>query len=254
MLPIHQITLGKTVPPFNRECLDSWRKLEDRGADVVSWTDRSVKDYLVKCPVVEAKTLYERARNYGEASDILRMAITYSYGGLYVDWDVLLIDPDKFLALMGDFESSNCILIQDRYTKEPNFSCTHDNSLFYMRKGNALALDFLSEMEQNYSKNPVPNTPYLTGPLALTRFLDSHPHYRDDCRMVDTLDIYEFDYEDVIGRTKDQTERALLKDYWKPGGAPAIHFWTHTWSPKPKWSKKVRDKVFKTFRRVTGVR
>jgi Glycosyltransferase sugar-binding region containing DXD motif len=242
------------VSHLNRECLNSWRTLKDRDFDVVSWTDQSVKDFLAKCPIVKAKTLCERARNYGEASDILRMAITYTYGGLYVDWDVLLVDPDGFLAVMGDFKTNSCVLIRDRHTKAPDFSCVYDNSLFYMRKGHPLALDFLGEMERNYSKHPVPDTPYLTGPLALTSFLDSHPHYKNDCRMVDMLDMYAFDYEEVVVQTKDQTMREVLKNNWKPGGAPAIHFWTHTWFPKRKWAKRVLDKVWRTFRMATGAR
>ena len=100
ILLIHQITLGKRLPDFNRKCLTSWDKLKGRDVDVVSWTDRNVKAYLADCPPKSVRTLYERASNYGEASDILRMAITYSYGGLYVDWDVLLVDADKFLAVV----------------------------------------------------------------------------------------------------------------------------------------------------------
>jgi hypothetical protein len=251
---IHHISLGNKIPKFNQECLDSWGKLKDRNFDVVSWTDQRAKDYLARCDIAEAKRLFARARNYGEASDILRMAITYSYGGLYVDWDVLLVDPDKFLAVMPDFESSSCILIRDPLTKEPSFSCAYDNSLFYMKKGNPLALDFLREMENSYSRDPVPNTPYVTGPLALTSFLDSHPHYKNDCGMVDTVDVYAFDYEDVIAQTTDHTQRAVLKDYYKPGGAPAIHFWTHTWPPELKWSRRVRLKALRILRMGTGFR
>jgi hypothetical protein len=75
----------------------------------------------------------------------------------------------------------------------------------------------------------IPNTPFVTGPLALTSFLDSHPDYKNECAMVDELDLYAFDYEDVIAQTRNQTQRAVLKDYYQPGSPPAIHFWMHTW-------------------------
>jgi hypothetical protein len=251
---IHQIMLGNSVPPINRQCLDSWRPLESRGFTFVEWTSRTAEDYLANCPVAEAKMLYERARNYGEASDILRVAIAYGFGGLYVDWDVLLVDPDGFLAVMPDFENSNCVLLKDPHTKEPGFSCTYDNSLFYLRQGNMLALDFLREMERNYSSDPLPDTPFVTGPLALTRFLESHPHFKNDCRMVDTLDIYSFDYGDVIEYTKGGTDREFLTNYQRRGGAPAIHFWTHAWVPKRRWSRRLVDKIARTFRMVTRAR
>jgi hypothetical protein len=251
---IHQIVLGTSIPSINKQCLDSWRALETRGFTFVSWTNGSAEDYLANCPVGEAKALYERARNYGEASDILRIAITYGYGGLYVDWDVLLVDPDRFLAVMPDFESSNCVLLKDPHTKEPDFSCTYDNSLLYLRQGNVLALDFLREMERNYSSDPVPDTPFVTGPLALTRFLDSQPHYKNDCRMVDTLDIYSFDYADVIEYTKGGKGREVLKTHVRRSSAPAIHLWTHAWVPKRKWSRRVVDRISRTFRMATRAR
>ena len=110
------------------------------------------------------------------------MAIAYSYGGLYVDWDVLLSDADKFLTIVGDLEATCCVLIQDRFTIEPTFPCTYDNSVFYMRKGNPLALDFLSQVQQNYLSTPLADSPFVTGPLALTSFLNSRPDYKNSCR------------------------------------------------------------------------
>ena len=84
--------------------------------------NRNVKAYLAMadCPPTSVRTLYERARNYGEATNMFRMAITYSFGGLYVDWDVLLVDPDRFLAVVvGDVKNCDCMFIADRFTKEP---------------------------------------------------------------------------------------------------------------------------------------
>jgi Glycosyltransferase sugar-binding region containing DXD motif len=247
---IHQIMLGDKVPRFNQECLNSWGQLTARRFDIVSWTDLKVKEYLRNCQIASAKRLYERARNHGEASDILRMAITYSFGGLYVDWDVLLMDPDNFLAVVGEVSRSDCVLIRDGHTTEPRFSRVYDNSLFYMSKGNSLALDFLGEIERNYSKRPLPSTSYLTGPLALTSFLDAHPHYENACRAIEMHDIYAFDYEEVIGQTKDATSREILKQHWDAGRAPAIHFWTHSWFPMRSWPRRLLDRVFRTVGRT----
>ncbi len=250
---VHHIVLGKKTPRFNRECLDSWHALANRGFELVTWTDRTIADYLVRCPLPGIRGLYDRARNCGEASDILRMAITYTYGGLYVDWDVMLVDPDGFLRVMPELNGSRCVLVRDPYTREPSFSCAYDNSLFYMAKGNRLALDFLGAMASNYEKRPVPNTPYLTGPLALTCFLDARPDHMQACHTIDMREIYAFDYEEVIGRTRDQTDREILRDQWSQGAAPAIHFWTHSWSPKRGWPRRAIDKAVRTFRTAAGV-
>jgi len=246
MTLIHQITLGNTVPRLNRECLASWRGLTNRGFDVLSWTEERVASFLATCAVPEARTLYAKARNYGEASDIARIAITYTYGGLYVDWDVLLVDPEKLVRLLADLDNSDCIVIRDAFTKEPDFPYIYDNSLFYLRKGHPLALDFLRHMAASYNGRPLPDTPYLTGPHALTHFLRLHPDHERACRAIDMREIYAFDYEGVIGHTPDQTRREVLKDYCSAGGAPAVHFWTHTWFPERTWTRRVLDRLVKT--------
>jgi mannosyltransferase OCH1-like enzyme len=242
---IHQIVLGAHVPRFNRECLDSWRQLKSRGFEIVSWTGATAQEYLATCGLAEAERLYRRARNFGEASDVLRMAVTYSRGGWYVDWDVLLLDPDKFLELVGDFENSHCVLIRDSHTTEPTLSHALDNSLFYMRKGNPLAVDFLRQVERNYSIDPLPSTSYVTGPIALTRFLNSRKDYEADCRTIEMRDVYALDYEDVLARTHGVGTREVLKECWKAGGPPAIHFWTHAWFREPRWPKRIFDKLLR---------
>jgi hypothetical protein len=242
---IHQIVLGAHVPRFNRECLDSWRQLEPLGFEIVSWTEATAQQYLATCRLPEAERLYKRARNYGEASDVLRMAVTYSRGGWYVDWDVLLLNAQKFLQVAGDFENSQCVLIRDSRTTEPTLSHAHDNSLFYMKRGNRLALDFLREVERNYSIDPLPSTSYLTGPIALTRFLHSRQDYEADCRTIEMREIYAFDYEDVLERTRGAPSREVLKDCWNAGGPPAIHFWTHAWFREPRWPKRLFDRLLR---------
>jgi hypothetical protein len=250
---IHQIVLGNTVPRLNRACLDSWQQLEPYGFQIVAWTDRSVREYLATHALPEAVALYGKARNYGEASDILRMAIAHDYGGFYIDWDVLLVDPEQFLTVVAGFESNHCVLIRDPLTTEPQFACSYDNSLFYVEKGDALPVDFLSDVERNYAGTPLPDTPYLTGPLALARFLQRHPVYENHCRMIDTLQIYAFDYEDVMSRSPDPLDRELLTHHWKAkaNGAPAIHFWTHAWAPRPTWARRVLARLRRT---VTAAR
>jgi hypothetical protein len=245
---IHQIVLGGNISRLHRQCLDSWRALERRGFDVVRWTDVAVRDYLAVGVPAEVRALYRAARNLGEASDILRVAITYSYGGLYVDWDTLLLDADGFLAVMPSFEHSECVLLRDPLTTEPEFACAYDNSLFFLRRGNPLALDFLGAMERNFERTPLPDTPFLTGPLALTRFLEDHPEHRRACRFVDTRAVYAFDYGDVHELTSGQDAREILRERWQPGTAPAIHFWTHAWAPRPGWGRKMRGWVSRAFR------
>ena len=251
---IHQIALGDNIPEINRVCLNSWHKLTDRDFHIVSWTDQRIRDDLAISNMVLVQKLLEAARNYGEASDILRMAIAYSYGGLYVDWDVLLSDADKFLTIVGDLEATCCVLIQDRFTIEPTFPCTYDNSVFYMRKGNPLALDFLSQVEQNYLRTPLADSPFVTGPLALTSFLDSRADYKNSCRSIDTLDLYAFDYKGFMARTERRVDRDILEGYCQSSGAPAVHLWTHAWVPKRRWPQRLVDKVLRTFKKATGAR
>ena len=79
---IHQIWVGPH--PFPNKCKvlqKTWKKHHPDWKYKL-WTDADVKELDL---INEAA--YEKAKNYGQKSDILRYEILYKYGGLYVDTD-----------------------------------------------------------------------------------------------------------------------------------------------------------------------
>jgi hypothetical protein len=66
------------------------------GRAATSLRDQSLQNHDIRAFVGSAnplvKDLLARVRNFGEASDILRIAIVHEFGGIYTDWDIYLLD------------------------------------------------------------------------------------------------------------------------------------------------------------------
>jgi mannosyltransferase OCH1-like enzyme len=196
MLNIHHIILGNRVTPLVRECLDSWTTVPDCGFEFHQWTDASIAAFMKNEPI-EFQNLLKRAKNYGEAGDILRYSIAGRLGGLYVDWDVLLLDPQRLLRVLGDLKDEKCLFLENRKTQAAGYASVFASSLFYMQKGNPLTRDLLLQMERDYVNSPEMPTAELTGPMALTRHLNACPHYLREAKIVNLTDVYSFDYAEV---------------------------------------------------------
>ncbi len=192
--------------------------------ECVLWDDAAAETFLRTQPA-PMQALYRRARNYGEASDILRLLITHRLGGLYVDWDVLLLDGGRFLDLLGSLEGVSPVLLEDQATQEQGFAKVVTNSMFYMEAGNPLAPAFLDQIATDLQASEPQSTPHLTGPMALTRFIAARPDLVERARFVDLSAVYSFSYADV----KLHPDREELKAASQFGKAPAVHFWTHSW-------------------------
>jgi mannosyltransferase OCH1-like enzyme len=231
MLKIHHILLGNRVPPLVRECLDSWTAVTDCGFEFHQWTDASIDEFMKNEPVV-FQNLWKRAKNYGEAGDILRYTIVGRLGGLYVDWDVLLLDPHRLLRVLGDLTDQKCLFLEDRDTQAAGYASVFASSLFYMQAGNPLTRDLLLQMEQDYVSSPEMPTAELTGPMALTRHLNACPHYLREAKIVNLTDVYSFNY----GQVQKFHSRESLTTHPDLSRAPAIHFWTHEWTPRRELS------------------
>ena len=224
---VHHIVLGNRITPLVRECLDSWTTVTDCGFEFRLWNDAAIAEF-VKGEPMEFQGLLKRAKNYGEAGDILRYMILGRLGGLYVDWDVLLLDPQRFLRILGDLKDQKCLFLEDRKTQAVGYTSVFASSLFYMQKGNPLTRDLLRQMERDYVSSPEMPTAVLTGPMALTRHLKASPHYLREAKVVDLTDVYSFDYAEV----QKFHSRESLAQHRNYSRAPAVHFWTHEWIPK----------------------
>jgi mannosyltransferase OCH1-like enzyme len=245
MLKIHHIVLGNRVPPLVRECLNSWTTVTDCGFEFHQWTDPSIAEFMEHQPT-EFKTLYKRAKNYGEAGDILRYMLLGSEGGLYVDWDVLLLDPRRLLSVLGDLNEEKCVFLEDRNTQAVGYKSVFASSLFYMRKGNPLTRDLLLQMDRDYVNSPKMPTAELTGPMALTRHLNTCSHYLREARIVNLTDVYSFDFAEV---QKFRSKDSLMK-HKNSSRAPAVHFWTNEWIDQKE--RSLRSVVAGVQRRVTS--
>lgn len=226
---VHHIVLGNRITPLVRECLDSWTTVTDCGFEFRQWTDASIAEF-VKDEPIEFQNLLKRAKNYGEAGDILRCMILGRLGGLYVDWDVLLLDPQGLLRVLGDVTDEKCLFLEDRKTITVGYTSVFTNSFFYMQKGNPLARDLLLQMDRDYVNSPEMPTVELTGPMALTRLLETCPHYLREAKVLDLTDVYSFDYAEV----RKFYSRESLAKHRNYSRAPAVHFWSHEWIPQKR--------------------
>lgn len=84
---IHQIWLGGLVPEKYAAWIATWQKHHPNWT-IIMWMDHDLPFlHLVN------KDLLEKAKNYGEKSDILRIELLNTFGGLYIDTDCECLQP-----------------------------------------------------------------------------------------------------------------------------------------------------------------
>ncbi len=94
---IHHIWLGSPLPETFKRYVDSWKEYHP-GWEHKLWTDADIGSF----PLVTGN-LINKAHNYGQKSDILRIEILYKFGGLYVDTDFLCLKPHDVIHHTCDF-------------------------------------------------------------------------------------------------------------------------------------------------------
>ncbi len=88
---IHQIWLGGLVPKKYAKWMSTWSEHHPDWTYIL-WTDDDIQ-YLR----LFNRDLFNKAKNYGEKSDILRVELINLFGGLYIDTDYECLKPlDQF--------------------------------------------------------------------------------------------------------------------------------------------------------------
>lgn len=81
---IHLIWLGGNKPLWTEYIVNEIKRI-NFDYEVIEWDDSNI-DF-----VLDNQTLFDQCENLGSKSDILRFELLYRYGGIYLDYDNLVI-------------------------------------------------------------------------------------------------------------------------------------------------------------------
>lgn len=207
---IHQIWLGSAFPEKYKAFQESWKKFHPDWKYIL-WTDKDVESFGPKI----AK-LVKSASNFGEAADILRYAVLFKHGGLYVDTDFECLKSFDMLHHSYDFY----VGLQPLDTNALQLN----NALI----GSAAKNPIFSKAFKKIAISKEPRTIIKTGPILLTNLYIEL--YKDlpgiSCAFPATF-FYPCGF----------TQSSADADIWLKPESFAIHHWEASWIKNAKKSK-----------------
>lgn len=217
----HFIWLGSDIPDMYQENISDWKN-KNPEFEVMTWDDDSSDRLMQRTSKYD---IFKSADNFGNKSDILRYAILYEYGGIYLDTD--------FLCISGNFSTLNKLssffgaLMFDR-------DCTISNGIIGCCKNNEIIYRCLcSCSNESYSEISCPQTRtmFQTGPYLITQTIFNHlnSYGDDDIIIFPTSSFFPF----PASHRKHATEE-LVYSYIRPETL-ACHLWHCSWQPDSKF-------------------
>lgn len=205
---IHIIT-GPKATPLIKKCIQSWDILLENGFEIKIWEDDSILEFTSEFFPFALPAL-QNARNHAEAADLARYLIVYHFGGYYIDWDIQLLDKDRFLTLCD--KNSDGFLIQDPVNQTIASECFSASSgekyLFSL-------VDNIVYIYQNGFRDSI-TTPFYSGPFRMREvYYFIKKSSKQNIEMV--KDVFLYDYLEI----RDMPKRDI--------NVPMIHYWVHSW-------------------------
>jgi len=237
---VHHIWLGSDLPDYAVEFRKTWIKHHPDWT-FVYWTDQPSKkfgdvilnnfdeltQYLkkpnrsnfivmnVKKVKLKNKYLYkEKARNWGEKSDILRYEILYNIGGLYVDTDFECLQPFDDLHHCLDFYTG---------IADTKLFAVY-NGLIASAKNSPILSKTISKLKKNNHRY---GSQYFSGPNHFTHcFLESLKNHENDELAVVAFPVtffYPWPSKFKDSRVKDPLSWIVPESY-------GLHYWKGAWA------------------------
>ena len=202
---IHQVWLGSNEMPAEYvEFGESWRR-HHPDWEFRLWTDDEL-------PPLTCADGFQRCRNFGEASDVLRYDVLHQFGGVYVDTDVECLRPLE--SLIGEASAFAAYArpkligsaVVGAVPGHPAIKKTLE--VVCAGAGTGRQVD-------------------ATGPVALTKVLES----AGDVELFGRETFYPLDYWEI------PFSEAKPEDI---GDAYAVHHWHATWQTKEELTRRTR--------------
>lgn len=210
---VHQIWLGSPVPKKFEKIMKTW--MHWHGWEYKLWTESEV----AKITLINAEA-YNKIKNFGAKSDILRYEILYQFGGLYVDTDFECFCPAFFdwAAEQYDFFSG----IETMKGCPKLHIC---NALIASKPGHPLLEKMLQELQGlkgNLSLGDIINA---TGPGFLTQqFLQYYDSPDQDTQDIIFTPTYFYPISKAEFSLKKKEQDKLIRDE-----TVALHYWSGEW-------------------------
>ncbi|RNL55408.1 glycosyltransferase [Pedobacter jejuensis] len=204
---IHQIVGPKTNKIVDR-CLLSWQQLRGHKFRFLTWNDQNIEIFLGKY-YPGYLPMFLNARNHAEAADIARYIIIFHYGGYYMDWDIQLLDKDKFLNLAE--RHPNGFLLRDprdgSIASECFSACRNEQYL------SELVEDISHQFDNRLFMGK--HTLFYSGPFRMKAVLDKAVV---TCQtIIDVKEVFLYDYSEIQKMPERNNDK------------PLIHYWLHSW-------------------------
>jgi inositol phosphorylceramide mannosyltransferase catalytic subunit len=210
---IHRVWLGDAqMPEAYVRFGESWQS-NHPDWEMRLWTTDDLPP--LTCPAG-----FERCRNFGEASDVLRYEVLSRDGGVYVDTDVECLRSIE--PLIGDATAFAAYARPGVIGSAVVGSVPGHPAIDKMLAAVCAGAGAGRQVES-------------TGPIALTRILE----HADDVELFGRETFYPFDYWEIPFTDVDTLD---------PGEAYAIHHWHATWQTRETLMRRTRALMFHTQR------
>lgn len=207
---IHLIWLGSPLPERCKLMLSSWQKFHP------DWTIKVWNDEDAASFQFTNQEAFNKARNWGEKSDIWRYEILFRYGGLYVDTDFECLQPFDDLHRSCEF-----------YT---GIGQSTDPVLFIGIIGSRPSHPILKALIENVRMGPGDNDferiMQYTGPYLFTRVFLAQAGCCDPGTVVPFPTTFFYPFPGSQRHRQDQENVKL--EFVKPESM-AIHYFATSW-------------------------
>ena len=227
---IHQIWIGSPLPEKYFAWVRTWT--DWLGWEYKLWTDADIKSLTLY-----NQELYNRARSYGEKTDILRLEILLHYGGLYVDVDFECLKREMFeeLGRCFDFYIGFEPIEHGTINGIPKIC----NAIIAASPYHPLIKDLIVNMKANWVQHEYETGVQKAGPDYFSRTIldyekgslvspekrSENTHYRT--MYLPCTFLYPFSDPDIKGNPgRDEILENVSAE------TAGIHYWSGSWRPR----------------------
>lgn len=210
---IHQIWIGSELPRRYQRFCKSWEE-KNPSWEYKLWTDKDIASLNLK-----NQEIFDKSRNYGFKSDILRYEILKKYGGVYVDTDYECLMP------LDDFIHAHDFFAGLQQGDEVG------NAFLASAPDHPLLNDFIDRIGTVEKFNMTPEEVLqVTGPIYITKRIISYIKEEGSKGICIYPCSYFFPLPHTLQKEfwSGKITPGQLKTFLKPESA-GIHYWATSW-------------------------